>query len=177
MPSKLLQFHASPADLIQLVAVLRASIAEVYVYAWTTSGQLVELLSNVEPPDDADRLVASTRSIEHRAGNFSELLDTHPGILVVEVPRLRSGELREVAAMSRSLVESGNQEVAAWKPFFRRLRGLFKSGAVLTARAAGSGRYYKNAHALSGALAMQKQGIRLLAAGGDVMYDYFATEE
>jgi hypothetical protein len=177
MQSKLLQFHASPADLIKLIEVLRASIAEVYVYVWTTSGKLFELKGDVEPPSDADRVVASTRPIDHREGNFSALLNTQPGILVIEVPRLRNGELREVAAMARSLVVSGDQQVASWKPFFQRLRGLFQSGALLTSSASGPGRYYKNAHALSGALAMQKRGIRLLAAAGDVVYDYFAPKE
>lgn len=173
MTDKSVQFHASLSDMDELIAILRSAVPEVRVYAWTRGGTLREVLSfNIGA--DVDRLVASDTPLEPHQGSFSALLDAWPGLLVIDVPVLRDKCLREVGVAARSLDDRGMARMNAWGRFIRRLRKKFKSGAFLSDAVSGGGRYYKDAHAMAGALDLQKTGVALLAFAGHVRYDYFA---
>jgi hypothetical protein len=105
---------------------------------------------------------------------LSALLDAHPGLLLIEPPRVRDGALREIAASARDDEDRSPVQLKAWERFIRRLRKTSRSGALLSDPVSGGGRYYKTAHAMQGALALQDAGTVLQAAAGHVRYDFRA---
>lgn len=167
------QFHASPMDMFELISLLRGSVVGVRIYEWTRNTQLMEISSN-QMSADTERLIASIGPIEVKVWRFYELLDAYPGLLVVNVPKVFGGALREIAAMAQIEDGRGMKQFESWRYFIRSLRKSFKSGAFVSVPGMGVGRYYKTAHAMKGALALQKDKVVLLAAAGNAQYDYYA---
>jgi len=138
MTDKSVQFHASPSDMDEVIAILRRSVPGVRLYAWTRCHTLREIVA-ADIGADADRLVACDVSLEPYQGGFGALLDTWPGLLLIDLPVLRDGSLREVGVSARSLDERGTARMDAWARFIRQLRRTFKSGAFLCDAISGAG--------------------------------------
>jgi len=174
MSSRAVQFHAAPSDLPELLDLLRQTVPAVSLHTWSAASGL-RPLATASPGTDVDWLIASVGPLEHPGPKLSALLDAHPGLLLIEPPRVRDGALREIAASARADDEQrGTEQLKAWGRFIRRLRKTFTSGALLTDPVSGGGRFYKTAHAMKGALALQDAGTVLLAAAGHVRCDFRA---
>jgi hypothetical protein len=173
MSSRIVQFHAAPSDLPALLDLLRHAVPGVGLHTWSPAPGLQPLVG-ASPGDAVDWLVASVVPLAHGSVKMSALLDAHPGVLLIEPPRMRDGALREIAVSARDDEEREPEQLKAWGRFIRRLRKTFTSGAFLGDTVSGGGRYYKTAHAMQGALALQDEGIVLLAAAGHVRYDFRA---
>jgi hypothetical protein len=161
-----------------VIQLLFTVVPAIHLYEWTSSRRLQEahLTVPLSARTEIDRIVASITPLEYHGTTFSELLDNFPGILVLEIPRLKDGGLREVAVMSRTLDERGLDQIKAWSRFMRRLRTYFKSGALVSDPISGVTRYYRQAHAMKGALSMCRNGVQLLAAAGNAVYDFSKPE-
>lgn len=175
MKSFLIQFHAASGDVISLVDDLRSTLPTVKLYFWRDGvGVLSEDSHSIsQMVESTDWLFASDVPLEPNCGGAATVLNRYPGVLEIELPKIRGGVLREVAASARTFSQDGLERIACWGRFARRLRKRFKSGARVFDPASGVGRYYKNAHALPGALHLSKSGVLLCGCAGNMVYDFF----
>ena len=180
MGSLIIQFHAVPDDMEDMIGLLSSVVPEANFYLRLKSREFVKYtpeLASLFVLNQVDWIVASLVPIDVTCTTFDKLIDTHPASLHIEVPELCTHFVREVAASAKAWDERGDAPLKAWARFIRKFRKQLYSGAYLTTPSSPEGRYYKNAHATARAIAAAKAGLTLKAVAGDAVYDFSKSLE
>src|SRR5688572_10914020 len=129
MSSVQLQLHTTREDVPEICQLIRSAADGVRIYTWGQPYRLEEVGHSDAVPDAVTQLVASVGEIEAPKGNPLALFDRYPGLLVMNLPVTRNGQLMESDLSARANVREGDDLVAIWKKVLRKLRGQLLSGA------------------------------------------------
>jgi hypothetical protein len=174
MGSLIIQFHAVPEDMEDLISMLQSTVPEAKLYLRLKSRKFIEYKAefNIDfQNNEVEWIVASVLSIDVSNTSFDKLIDTHPAALHIEVPEIRDNKVREIAASAKAWDERGDVQLKAWTRFFRKFRKQLHSGAFISSSQTGNGAFYKNAHATSRAVQAARNGL-ILCQADSVQYDY-----
>jgi hypothetical protein len=174
MGSLIIQFHAVPDDMAEMIELLRNVVPKASFYLRLKSREFVNYvpeLANLFAINRVDWIVASLVPIDVSCTAFDNLIDTHPASLHIEVPEIRTHFVQEVAASAKARDERGDTALKAWARFIRKFRKQLHSGAYITTSLTDEGQYYKNAHATSRAVQAAKDGL-ILCQASSVRYNY-----
>jgi hypothetical protein len=155
MGSLIIQFHAVPDDMAEMIELLRNVVPKASFYLRLKSREFVNYvpeLANLFAINRVDWIVASLVPID-------------------EVPEIRTHFVQEVAASAKARDERGDTALKAWARFIRKFRKQLHSGAYITTSLTDEGQYYKNAHATSRAVQAAKDGL-ILCQASSVRYNY-----
>src|SRR5688500_18821957 len=141
-----LQLHMTGEDVDEIVAELQSSCEFGYFRKNRfTRYRITE--GPVASHPDIVMLKCSMRPWERTEDGEIEMLDSNPGVLSIEVPRVRDGRIEEVIMGAKVYDEAHADRIAAWAKFLRRYRRRLNSGAFVSSVRTGARRYYKDAHA------------------------------
>lgn len=173
MTNKVIQFHAMPHEMPEIVDLLRGVDPLVHVYLWSRTHELVECTTPESQLVDSKQyflILAHVGSLPLPSTTLAPWRD-FPGVLEIDIPTIRSEGLGSIAIGAKTDDEVGLLQFKVWERFFRKLRKNFTSGAFLYNRTTGNGRYYKNVHATKAAIEAARGGL-VLKGSGEVIFDF-----
>jgi hypothetical protein len=168
MASTQLQLHAMPEDVPDICQLIRSATEGVRIYTWGQPYKLEEIGPSSVVPHTAVQLVASVGEIEATGGAALELFDRYPGLLVMTMPLLKEGQLKEIQISALATAPEGDSQVAIWAKMLKKLKKQLVSGADVVNPRTGASQFYRSAHATNRAIEAAKSGVRLIASGGNI---------
>jgi hypothetical protein len=167
-----LQLHMTAEDVDEIVAELQGKCEFGYFATKDRFSPFLPADGPVTSRPGITMLKCTLHPWARREDDFDRFLDANPGLLSIEVPRVRDVGLVEVMISSKVFDAAHADRIKAWAKFLRRYRRRLQSGAFVTSVRTGAGAYYRNAHATVRALAAARAGTPLVGPNGGTRFEY-----
>jgi hypothetical protein len=173
MPSMLVQFHASPEEVIDFLNSFISGY-EVLEVVYDPHFRLKKLVWLLSQQSSIERIAVCPARANMQAVSSQDFARKNPDCLRVDVPRIEGGFLSEggIEFMSDDVVVS-NQ----WKRIVNRFKRKTKSGAMAINPITGDRGFVKSHRYTDAALKLQENGLKMKPLGGNSLYLLDVTEE